>query len=86
SAADLAAGRFEPLSNAVAARPSGTEPKIKYYLYASEKPASGAFSEEELAAMRASQAMTERAIELACRLVASASAGVGGSTLRQSQP
>jgi phosphoglucomutase/phosphomannomutase len=28
------AGRFPPLGNAVAARPSGTEPKIKFYLFA----------------------------------------------------
>jgi Xaa-Pro aminopeptidase len=34
--------------------------------------------EQELAAMRESQAMTERAIELACRLVARASAGADG--------
>jgi phosphoglucomutase len=37
----------------VAVRPSGTEPKIKYYLYASEKPASGNFTAEELAATKA---------------------------------
>ena len=36
----------------VAVRPSGTEPKIKYYLYASEKPASGTFNPEELAATK----------------------------------
>ena len=36
----------------VTVRPSGTEPKIKYYLYASEKPASGAFTKEELAATK----------------------------------
>ena len=36
----------------VTVRPSGTEPKIKYYLYASEKPASGTFTEEELAATK----------------------------------
>ena len=36
----------------VAVRPSGTEPKIKYYLYASEKPASGTFSPQELAATK----------------------------------
>ena len=41
SAADLAAGRFEPLSNAVAARPSGTEPKIKFYLFAVAQPCDG---------------------------------------------
>lgn len=36
----------------VAVRPSGTEPKIKYYLYATEKPASGTFTAEELAATK----------------------------------
>lgn len=36
----------------VTVRPSGTEPKIKYYLYAAEKPASGSFSKEELAATK----------------------------------
>ena len=35
-------GRFPPLSNAVAARPSGTEPKIKFYLFAHEPPGSPA--------------------------------------------
>ena len=32
-------GRFPPLSNAVAARPSGTEPKIKFYLFTTAPPA-----------------------------------------------
>ncbi len=32
-------GRFPPLGNAVAARPSGTEPKIKFYLFAVAPPA-----------------------------------------------
>lgn len=37
----------------IAVRPSGTEPKIKYYLFASELPAKGAsFSLEELAAAK----------------------------------
>lgn len=31
-------GRFPPLGNAVAARPSGTEPKIKFYLFAVAPP------------------------------------------------
>ena len=31
-------GRFPPLANAVAARPSGTEPKIKFYLFAAAAP------------------------------------------------
>jgi phosphomannomutase len=33
-------GRFPPLGNAVAARPSGTEPKIKFYLFAAAPPSS----------------------------------------------
>ena len=36
----LADGRFPPLSNAAAARPSGTEPKIKFYLFAAAPPCS----------------------------------------------
>ncbi|MFM8634680.1 MAG: phospho-sugar mutase [Planctomycetia bacterium] len=31
-------GRFPPLGNAVAARPSGTEPKIKFYLFVAALP------------------------------------------------
>jgi phosphomannomutase len=34
------AGRFPPLGNAVAARPSGTEPKIKFYLFTTAEPCS----------------------------------------------
>jgi phosphomannomutase len=33
-------GHFPPLGNAVAARPSGTEPKIKFYLFAAAPPCS----------------------------------------------
>ena len=36
----------------VAVRPSGTEPKIKYYLYATEKPATGTFTPNELTATK----------------------------------
>jgi phosphoglucomutase/phosphomannomutase len=35
-------GRFPALANAVAARPSGTEPKIKFYLFAAAAPCSAA--------------------------------------------
>jgi phosphoglucomutase/phosphomannomutase len=35
-------GRFPPLGNAVAVRPSGTEPKIKFYLFAVAPPCSAA--------------------------------------------
>ena len=38
TAADVAAGRFPALANCVAARPSGTEPKIKFYLFAAAPP------------------------------------------------
>jgi phosphomannomutase len=44
------AGRFPPLGNAVAARPSGTEPKIKFYLFTAAAPAAAA----ELPAIKAS--------------------------------
>jgi phosphoglucomutase/phosphomannomutase len=40
AAADVAAGRFPALANCVAARPSGTEPKIKFYLFAAAAPCS----------------------------------------------
>ena len=36
--AEVAAGRFPALANCVAARPSGTEPKIKFYLFAAAAP------------------------------------------------
>ncbi len=43
---DLADGR------SFAVRPSGTEPKIKYYMFAKQLPASGSFSAEQPAASR----------------------------------
>jgi phosphoglucomutase len=36
----------------VTVRPSGTEPKIKYYLYASDKPAAGTLAAEELVVIK----------------------------------
>ena len=39
---------------ALAVRPSGTEPKIKYYLYGKAEPKSGKFTAEELAAVKQS--------------------------------
>ena len=47
-------GRFPPLANAVAARPSGTEPKIKFYLFTVAAPCSC----EELPAIK--QSLTAR--------------------------
>jgi phosphoglucomutase len=37
---------------ALAVRPSGTEPKIKYYLYGKAQPAAGKFTGEELSAAK----------------------------------
>jgi phosphoglucomutase/phosphomannomutase len=54
SVADVAAGRFPPLGNCVAARPSGTEPKIKFYLFAAAAPC----GETQLAATKT--ALTQR--------------------------
>ena len=36
----------------IAVRGSGTEPKIKYYLFAQRRPAAGTFSETELAQIK----------------------------------
>ena len=36
----------------VTVRPSGTEPKIKYYLYASDKPSAGTLAAEELVVIK----------------------------------
>ena len=38
---------------AFAVRPSGTEPKIKYYLYGKAQPAGGKFSDDELGTAKA---------------------------------
>jgi len=54
AAADIAAGHFPELANCVAARPSGTEPKIKFYLFAVAPPC----SQPQLAATKA--ALTQR--------------------------
>ena len=47
-------GHFPPLGNAVAARPSGTEPKIKFYLFTAAPPCSAA----DLASVK--EALTKR--------------------------
>ena len=54
AAADIAAGRFPALANCVAARPSGTEPKIKFYLFAAAPPC----GQPQLAATKS--ALTQR--------------------------
>ena len=54
AATDTAAGRFPALANCVAARPSGTEPKIKFYLFAAAPPC----GQPQLAATKS--ALTQR--------------------------
>jgi phosphoglucomutase/phosphomannomutase len=61
-------GRFPPLGNAVAARPSGTEPKIKFYLFAVAPPGSAA----DLAATRSGLEDRLDAIERDLRAVVGA--------------
>jgi phosphoglucomutase/phosphomannomutase len=58
-ATPLAAGRFPALGNAVAARPSGTEPKIKFYLSAVAEPCGPA----ELASVKGAMAARLDAME-----------------------
>ena len=62
----LADGRFPALGNAVAARPSGTEPKIKFYLFAVAAPGPAA----ELAATKQSLTARLDAIERDLRALA----------------
>lgn len=57
------AGRFPALGNAVAARPSGTEPKIKFYLFAVAEPCNPG----ELAAAKATLGRRLDAIEAELR-------------------
>jgi phosphoglucomutase/phosphomannomutase len=57
-AAEIAAGRFPALANCVAARPSGTEPKIKFYLFAAAPPC----DQRQLAATKSE--LTERLDQL----------------------
>jgi phosphoglucomutase/phosphomannomutase len=58
-------GRFPALGNAVAARPSGTEPKIKFYLFAAAEPCPAA----ELPAAKAMLTKRLDAIEADLRAI-----------------
>ena len=61
-----ASGRFPAVANAVAARPSGTEPKIKFYLFAAAPPGAAA----GLAAAKASLTSRLDAVERDLRSLA----------------
>lgn len=56
----------------VAVRPSGTEPKIKYYMFAAEKVTDAAFTAEELAAIKPKVAASLEALWVALKADASA--------------
>ena len=59
-------GRFPALGNAVAARPSGTEPKIKFYLFAAAPPC----GQPQLAATKSALVQRLDAIEADLRRLA----------------
>ena len=59
TAAEIAAGRFTALANCVAARPSGTEPKIKFYLFAAAPPC----GQQQLAATKSALSQRLDALE-----------------------
>ena len=56
---DLIFFDLEPAGNYVAIRPSGTEPKVKFYMFAFDPPAAGS----DLAVTKAAQAQRLRAME-----------------------
>jgi phosphoglucomutase/phosphomannomutase len=64
--AEIAAGRFPALANCVAARPSGTEPKIKFYLFAAAAPC----GEQQLAATKSTLTQRLDALERDLRSLA----------------
>ena len=63
---DLIFFDLEPAGNCVAIRPSGTEPKVKFYMFAFDPPAANS----DLAAVKAVQAGRLRAMEAALRALA----------------
>jgi phosphoglucomutase/phosphomannomutase len=64
--ADVSAGHFPALANCVAARPSGTEPKIKFYLFAAAAPC----SHQQLAATKSTLTQRLDALERDLRSLA----------------
>jgi phosphomannomutase len=66
TAAEIAAGHFPALANCVAARPSGTEPKIKFYLFAVAAPC----SQHELAETKSTLTQRLDALERDLRALA----------------
>ncbi len=63
---DLIFFDLEPAGNYVAIRPSGTEPKVKFYMFAFDPPAAGS----DLAVTKAAQAQRLRAMEADLRALA----------------
>ncbi len=63
---DLIFFDLEPAGNYVAVRPSGTEPKVKFYMFAFDPPAAG----QDLAVVKAAQATRLRAMGSDLRAIA----------------
>lgn len=68
-ASDLLIFDLEPAGNRAAVRPSGTEPKLKFYLFAYDMPASS----KELAATK--RRLSDRLDRLEADLMAAANSG-----------
>jgi len=62
---DLIFFDLEPAGNHVAVRPSGTEPKVKFYMFAYDTPEAS----QDLAATKAAQAARLKAMEAALRAI-----------------
>ena len=75
---DLLIFDLEPAGNCAAIRPSGTEPKVKFYMFAFDPPGAAG----DLAATKAAQARRLRAMEADLRVIA-ASGTASGAVCRR---